>query len=204
MGAQVGIVKTVWAGTTGGPGLTQTAFGNSTGGSVTVGEVQAAVNAVRAFWDSIKSYLPNEVTLTVLPTVDLYDSETNTLNGTSTAASAPATVVGTDSTAYPMGAGLKINLLTDIIAYGRRIRGAIYLVPAGGTAYNLSGQVASGAKTAIDAAGATMVTAFNTAGAILCVWSRARTVPTTRAGALRTVTAIKTNDQTAILRGRRD
>ena len=152
MGTQVGIVKTVWAGTTGGGGLTQTAFTEVTGGNLTVGEVQAAVNAVRAFWDSVKLYIPNEVTLTILPTVDMYDSATNTLNGSSTAASAPAVVVGTDTGVYGMASGIKVNLQTNIISYGRRVKGCIYIVPAGQAAYTNTGQVASAAKTAIDAA----------------------------------------------------
>lgn len=204
MGTQVGIVKTVWAGTTGGPGVTQTAFTDVTGANLSVAQVQAAVNAVRAFWDAIKANIPNEVTLTVLPTVDMYDSATNTLNGSSTAASAPAVVVGTDTGVYGMASGIKVNLMTTEIAYGRRVRGAIYVVPAGQAAYTNTGQVASAAKTTIDTAGGTMITAFNTAGASLMVWSRARTVPTTRAGAVHTVSSVKTNDQTAILRGRRD
>lgn len=204
MGTQVGIVKTSWAGTTGGPGLTQLAFTDVTGANPTVAQTQAAVNAVRAFWDSIKTYLPNEVTLTVLPTVDFYDSATNMLNGSSTVGTAPATVIGLDSGSYAMASGIKVNLQTNVIAYGRRVRGAIYVVPAGFAAYNNLGQVASAAKTAIDAAGATMLTSFNTVGAELDVWSRARTLPTARSGAIRPVAAVKTNDQTAILRGRRD
>ena len=176
----------------------------SPGGNLTVGEVQAAVNAVRAFWDSVKLYIPNEVTLTILPTVDMYDSATNTLNGSSTAASAPAVVVGTDTGVYGMASGIKVNLQTNIISYGRRVKGCIYIVPAGQAAYTNTGQVASAAKTAIDAAGATLITAMNTAGCEVDVWSRARTVPTTRAGQIHPVASIKTNDQTAILRGRRD
>jgi hypothetical protein len=204
VGTQVGIVKTVWAGTTGGPGLTQTAFTDVTGANLSVAEVQAAVNAVRAFWDAFKSFIPNEVQLTVLPTVDMYDSATNTLNGSMTAATAPAVVLGGETGAYNMAAGLKVNLNTNEIAYGHRVRGAIYVVPAGPSSYSVTGQVSTSAKSAIDAAGATMITAFNTAGTSLMVWSRARTVPTTRAGAVHTVSAVKTNDQAAILRGRRD
>jgi hypothetical protein len=204
MGTQVGIVKTAWAGTTGGPGVTQTAFTDVTGANLSVAQVQAAVNAVRAFWEASKLYIPNEVVLTVLPTVDMYDCVTNTLNGSSTAASAPATVTGTDTGVYGMASGLKVNLMTTEIAYGRRVRGAIYVVPAGQAAYTNTGQVNGSAKTAIDAAGATLITALNTAGASLMVWSRGRTVPTARNGAVHTVSSVKTNDQTAILRGRRD
>jgi hypothetical protein len=202
----VGLVRTVWAGTTGGQGLTQIAFSDATGSALSGTECQAAVNAVRAFWDACKGFLPNEVTLTVLPTVDEYQTGTtgNALIASHTVGTAPATVTGTDAGSYAMAAGLKANLQTNVIANGRRVRGAIYLVPCGVTAYNTSGMVGSGAKTAIDAAGATLMTAMNTAGCDLNVWSRGRTLPTARNGITRIVSAVKTNDQTAILRGRRD
>jgi len=184
--------------------VTQTAVADVTGVPMTVAQVQASVNAVRAFWDTVKTLIPNEVTLTVLPTVDLYDSASNALVASSTATTAPAVVVGTDAGAYAMAAGVKANLQTTDIAFGRRVRGSIYIVPAGTSAYTITGTVSTSAKTAIDGAGATLITALNTAGVALYVWSRGRTVPTTRAGALHTVTAVKCNDSTAILRGRRD
>jgi hypothetical protein len=204
MVAQVGIIRTAWAGTTGGPGLTQYAIEDATGAELTVGQCQSAVNAVRAFWDAIKAYLPNEIVLTVLPTVDIYGYITATLVGSHTVATAPATVTGGDTGSYPMASGIKVNLQTEIIMFGRRIRGCTYVVPAAGIAYTNAGQVATGAKTAIDAAGATLLTAMAAAGINLKVWSRPRVLPTARDGFVTNVSSIKTNDQTAVLRGRRD
>jgi hypothetical protein len=204
MVAQVAIVRTAWAGTTGGPGLTQHAIEDATGAELTVAQCQTAVNAVRAFWDTIKAYIPNEVTLTVLPTVDIYGYITATLVGSHTVGVAPATVQGTDAGSYAMASGLKVNLQTEVIAFGRRIRGATYIVPGGSSTFNTSGQAATAAKTAIDAAGATLLTALATGGINLKVWSRPRTLPTERDGFVSNVSSIKTNDQTAVLRGRRD
>lgn len=200
---QLGIVRTRWSGTTGGPGLTQTAFRDVTNADVTNTQAQAAVNAVRAFWEAIKAYLPNEVTLTVDPVVDIYDLISGQLVATTTAGTPPAVVSGTDSSNYPMGAGIKINLQTAVIRDGRRVRGAIFMVPAGGGAYSAAGLVATTPKTTIGTAGSTMRGSFATAGIEILVWSRP-TSTTSNDGDVAIVTAIEANEKTAILRGRRD
>lgn len=199
----LGIVRTRWSGTTGGPGLTQTAFRDVTNADISNTQAQAAVNAVRAFWNSIAAYLPNEVTLTVDPVVDIYDFQQGDLVATTTAGTPPATVAGTDTSSYPMGAGIKINLQTTVIYGGRRVRGAIFMVPAGGNAYSTSGLVAASPKTAIGTAGSTMRGAFATAGIEIVVWSRP-TSTTAGDGRVAVVTALEANEKTAILRGRRD
>lgn len=201
------VVKTHWLGTTGGPGLTQLAYENNAGGYGTPGDAQAAVNAVRAFWLAVSSYIPNEVTLTVDPVVDCFavDSLNNDLVTSSSAATAPAVVAGTGTGAYAMAAGLKANLNTGVIRYGRRVRGSIFIVPADTSAYTNIGTVAATAKSTIDTAGATMMTSFSNAGLILGVWSRWDKVKhPDRPSSFSQVQTIKTNDKTAVLRGRRD
>jgi hypothetical protein len=201
---QVGIVKTTWAGTTGGPGLTQMAFTDVTGADITVGQVQAAVDGVRQFWNAIKAYIPDDITLTVLPTVDMYGELTAVLNGTSTAGTAPTGVGGTDGTSYAMAAGLKCVLHTEDIAWGRRVRGGFYIVPAGSNAFTNTGLASGTATAAIASAGTTMMGAFNTASAQLVVWSKPKTVPEERDGAAHTVSSITASPKTSVLRGRRD
>lgn len=200
---QLGIVRTHWGGTTGGPGLTQTAFRDVTNADVTNTQAQAAVNAVRAFWDAIKTVVPNEVTLTVDPVVDIYDLVSGDLVATTTAGTPPATVGGLDAGSYPMGAGVKANLQTTVIRNGRRVRGAIYIVPCGASAYANTGLVAASIRTTIGTAGGTMRSAFNTAGTEMLVWSRP-TSTTSNDGDVAIVTAIEVGEKTAILRGRRD
>ena len=48
----VGIVRTHWSGTSGGPGLTQLAVKEGAGAFWTQTQAQNAVNAVRQFWES--------------------------------------------------------------------------------------------------------------------------------------------------------
>lgn len=200
-------VRTHWAGTTGGAGLTQTNFVDAGGAVITNAQAGAAVNAVRAFWDAIKAYLPNEVNLTVSPVVDIYDIQTGDLTASTTWASAPAVVTGTGVDNYSMAAGLKVNANTADIRNGRRVRGAIYIVPANSSAFSNSGLAAAGAKSAINTAGANLNTALLAAGCNPIVWSRP--IPADkpngpRNGEKSVVSTFEVNDKTAVLRGRRD
>lgn len=207
----VGIIKTNWNGTSGGPGLTQIAIAETvSGGSgsfFTSSNIQTSVNAMRTFWDAIKAYMPNELTLTVSPTVDIYDQVNGELIGSITATVAPTGVGGTDTGAYSMASGMKATLQTGTIANGRRVRGAIYIVPAGLSAYNITGQVFSTARTAVNAAGTAFMSALATPALIQVVYSRPKKDEEgniTDVGFLTQVSAYDTNEKSAILRGRRD
>lgn len=205
----VHIVRTGWQGTTGGPGLTQLAVDQITSGfgPLSAGEGQAAVNAVRAFWESAKIYIPNEVTLNVSPVVDYYLTDDAQLAGSMTAATAPANVVGTEATSsYSMAAGVKLNLNTGVIRNGRRVRGSMFIVPSAGSMTN-GGIVGATPKTNLQTYGATLLAALNTAGLKLVVWSRPLTAEDPngpRDGAQADVSVIECSEKTAILRGRRD
>lgn len=202
--AELGIVRTGWVGTTGGPGLTQLAFRDlGDMNPITGAQAQAAANAVRAWWEAIKPYIPNEITLTVQPVVDCYDATTGALVASHALGSIPAAVVGTDTGVYGMASGVKVNLNTGVIRDRRRVRGAIYVVPAGQSVYSNTGIVASTAKTAINTASATMLGAFTTGDVELLVWSRPTTT-TSNDGDVAPVVNLECNEKTAILRGRRD
>jgi len=201
---QVGIVRTAWAGTTGGPGLNQLVFRDlGDNADITNTQAQAAVNAVRAFWNSLAGILPNEITLTVQPIVDVYDLVSGQLVASQTVGTPPASVVGSDTGVYGMASGVKVNLNTSVIRNGRRVRGAMYIVPAGFSAYANNGLVSGATKTTINTAGTTMKSAFTTGDIELLVWSRPTTT-TSNDGDVAPVQTIEGNEKTAILRGRRD
>lgn len=201
----VGIVRTGWQGTTGGPGLTQMAFGGTLEGGTDwdATGAQAVVNAVRAFWDAAKGFLPNEIILTVSPVVDIYSTVGGSLVGSYSAATPPATVTGTDTGTYLMASGIKVQWNTGIILNGRRVRGATFIVPAGASAMANTGTVSGSARTAINAAGATMIGAANTATHPFGIWSRPETL-TSNDGAFSAVNGTETVEKGAVLRGRRD
>jgi len=203
----VALVRTMWSGTSGGPGLTQMALLGAAGGSWNPGGEQAAVNAVRAFWESIKPYLPDELTLTVSPIVDYYNRETGELLGSNIAGTAPATVAGTSAAAYAGGAGCKVTWETGQVRDGRRVRGSTYIVPLASSSFTATGTISGTTKTAINTAAATMLTAFSTASLTMGVWSRPREATAElpqRNGAAFQVTAGIASTKSAILRGRRD
>lgn len=205
--AQVGLIKTTWQGTSGGPGLTQMAITSPTGDPITNSQAQSAVNAVRAFWAAVNGLIPNEVTLTVLPTVDMYEAfaSNNQLSNSMVVPTPPATVTGLDTGVYAMAAGLKVNLHTSVVRFGRRVRGCFYIVPAGATAYTNLGTVAAAARTTINTAGATLSSSLATAGLNLVVWTRYNEVKhPERTSWLSIVDSVTANETTAILRGRRD
>jgi hypothetical protein len=205
--AVLGIVRTGWAGTSGGPGLTQLAVRNGDSSFWSIANANTATAAVRAYWDAIKAYLPNEIVLTVSPVVDQYDDADGNLVASTTAGSAPATVTGSSTANYSMAAGIKMNLTTGVIRDGRRVRGAVYIVPAGSGAMTGTGTVDPTVRTAIDTAGNAMRSSLTTGGLTLLVWSRFREATATlpeRNGAIIDTSGVETSEKTAILRGRRD
>lgn len=200
----VGVIRTGWQGTTGGPGLTQTFIADATGAAISSSQATSATAAVRTWFDAIKAYLPDEIILTVSPLVDSYDIVTGDLVASVSATASPGSVTGTATVSFAMASGIKVNLNTNVIQYGRRVRGSIFLVPAATSAFGTNGVVLSATRTAINTAGSTLISSLATAGLNLVVFSRPRTVPTTRNGSISIVSAFETSEKGAVLRGRRD
>ena len=207
----VGIIRTGWAGTSGGPGLTQTAIAETVdGGSgsfFTTTNCQTAVNAMRTFWDSIKTLLPNEVTLTVSAAVDIYNEINGELIASIIVPTPPLSVSGTSTLTYSMAAGLKVNLLTGVIRNGRRVRGSLFLVPATNAAFSDTGNALGSARTTINTAGAAFLSSLATPALRNVVYSRPQKDEEGNievVGAIATVSSWETSEKTAILRGRRD
>lgn len=208
MAVVLGLVKTHWSGTSGGPGITQMAFQSQTDPHTwDASAAQTAANAVRAFWDGCKSQLPDNISLLVDPVVDVFNIIDAGLVGSYTAATAPTAVVGLDGNAFNMAAGLKITLKTGSILNRRRVHGGIFLVPAQGGVFDTNGVVTSAATTALTNAANTLKTTMLAANAGLCVWSRPRPATSSHAavdGAASDVTGFVINQHGATLRGRRD
>lgn len=200
----VGIVRTEWSGTSGGPGLTQLAIMGGTGLSDIT--AQTAANAMRKFWDDIKSILPDELKLTVSPIVDIYDDASGELIDSETSPTTPAVVTGTASGGYAGGAGLKVNWNTGIIRNGRRVRGSTYIVPAAAICFSTTGTVVPGTATLVNTAASTLLAALDLGVVDMVVWSRPLIVggTVTRTGAVSLVASGSCSSKSAILRGRRD
>jgi Rieske Fe-S protein len=205
--ANIGKIATAWAGTSGGPGITQMYVEDIGSAALTQSQAQTAVNAMRTFWNALITLLPDELVLTVQPVVDQYDPQEGTLQGTITAATAPASVGGTSTAGYSMAAGFKVNLQTNNIRNGRRVRGSIFVVPASSSAYSNVGTIASATRTTINSAAATMLSTIVTANMNIIVWGRPLRDDQgalLRNGTVNYVQSLETNEKSAILRGRRD
>jgi hypothetical protein len=171
---------------------------------LTTTEAQAAVNAVRGFWDAIKGYIPSDIVLTVSAVVDQYDNQSGPLLASTSAPVPPATVAGTETGVYSMASGAKVNLNTTNIINGRRVRGSIFIVPIGANALTSSGTILNTARTAINNAADAMRLALVNGGLNLMVWSRPTSPGPSTDGELSIVTGCETSEKVAILRGRRD
>jgi hypothetical protein len=204
MDTSVGIVRTHWSGTSGGPGISQFCFAGDDSFADWDGTIAGTLTAaVRTFWDTNKNTLPNEINLTVDPTVDIYGIVTGTLEQSFSAASAPAVVTGTNTGAYAMPSGAKINFRTTTIANGRRVRGGVFIVPCGSDVFDASGNVSSTPRTNWVNAALAMRTAAAAANLTHIVWSRPTTT-TSNDGGGAAVTSYDVPTKGAILRGRRD
>lgn len=193
-------VTSVWQGIAGAPGVTNMHWGPG-GGSLTEA-ADAATSATRAFWDSIKSLLPNIATITVLQEVPLFDDATGDLDDVLNATTAPTPVVGTGGASYAAPAGAAITWMTSAIRAGKRLRGRSYLVPLTTNAFDAAGTLTSAGITTINAAATTLRT---TVASPLMVWGR----PNPDVAAL--ITGVSANvdghflrDKAAVLTSRRD
>lgn len=202
--AIIGIVRTEWSGTSGGPGLSQMAVMGAAGGDWNPSGAQTAVNAVRAFWQAHAADLPDELRLTVSPVVDTYDRVTGDLFSSTVAGTAPAVVVGTSTAGYAGGAGLKVTWNTNQIRNGRRVRGSTFIVPISAAVFTAVGTIGTVRINGTNTAAATLISQLNAGGTPLAVWSRPRTGINARAGYATEVVTGSSSTKTAILRGRRD
>lgn len=109
---------------------------------------------VKAFFEAVKAYIPNAVTITYPTDGDLIDVATGAISGTWTDAAATPTN-GTAAGSYAQGVGARIAWRTSGIRAGRRVRGSTFLAPL--TTANLSTNglwlpgVATGILTAANA-----------------------------------------------------
>lgn len=200
----VALVRTEWSGTSGGPGVTQMAVYGDVGGAWGASSSQAAVNAVRQFWDSLKALLPDELKLQVSPVIDDYDTVSGDLVGSYVAATAPVQVVGTSAQSYVGGAGAKITWNTGQIRNGKRVKGSTFIVPIASTVFGPTGTVSAGSILTINTAAAAMLSQLAAGGSTMAVWSRPGPPSKPRAGFSTQVISGTCNVKSAILRGRRD
>lgn len=182
-----------WAGTTGGAGVS-VFNARLSGAALATGPQQFAAN-VRTLMDTVKSNIPNEVTLS-FPSEVL---ELDTVTGQVTAfhpVTPPVSVAGGNTGGYAHASGLRVVWTTNAVLNGRRLRGATFFVPIVGNAFDASGRLLATVVTTFEnAANAYVVNMENIGSA--AVWSRTH-------GILADVESAKVPPLGSILRSRRD
>jgi hypothetical protein len=179
-------VRVAWQNFPGAPGVS----------TFYVGSNVLAQSEIRAFFDALKAFLPNNMTIQVPNTGDQVDESTGHIIGAWTgAAQAIITCTGTGN--YPGSAGACINWRTSLVLNGRRPMGRTFLVPLVTGSFETNGSIAAATITAMQTAANTLIT--NLAGE-LKIWSRPRP---TIAGANVTVTSANVPDLAVVLRSRR-
>lgn len=183
-------MRAVWGNWAGAPGYT-TMYCDD--------QVSTCLAAFRAFFDGVKLYIPNGVTVAFPNTGDTIDEATGQIDG-AWSATAAATVTGTASGSllWSASSGLAISWRTNNIVRGRRPVGRSYLVPLVSTAFDTNGTLAPTPTGVFNTA---ISTYLGATGSHLVIWSRPA------AGSPGTTSIIvggTINDAGAVLRSRRD
>ena len=182
-----------WSGSTGGPGVT-VLNARLSGAALSTGPQQFADN-VRVFFEAVKGYLPNELTIAYPDEVTELDTVSGQLLEVHPV-TAPASTAGNATTGYAHASGARVDWLTSSILNGRRLRGTTYLVPISAGAFGNTGLLLPTAKSVLQTAAQAYVDGMQNIGAA-AVWSRTH-------GIVADVIGVSVPDLGAVLRSRRD
>lgn len=159
---------------------------------------EAMATAVATFFRAFNNLFPEDLTISINPTIDSIDETNGQLVGQAET-DPPPTVAGGGSANYSAASGAVVNWLTQGFVGGRRVRGRTFLVPLASTVYDPAGDLTGAARTAISDAANALVANSSTSG--LVVWSRPKNGS---GGSIHDVTNASVPDLGAILRSRRD
>lgn len=185
--ADIERIRVNWTGFTGAPGLT----------TLYCDDAITLLPAVRTFFNSIISVIPNVVTISFEPFGERFEDTTGALNGTWSTGTTPTPVLGGATATYAAPSGYVVNWLTSLVLNNRFLRGKTFIVP---------GIVAVGDGTPTSTALTTLQNAANTLVAAtggLKIWHRP-SAPGASDGASALVTAAQVPDKFVVLRSRRD
>lgn len=187
--------RVAWTNFSGAPGLSTFYLGSST----------VDMTALRTFFDSIKSLLPNSVTIQVPSSGDQLNDTTGTITGVWTGPAQTSVTGNGGVIGYAGGSGAVVEWLTGLIVGGRRPIGKTFIVPLIAAAYDSNGTLASTTLTTLQNAANALVVAY--AGE-LKIFSRPFTPPAgsskpPRVGVAAQIVAARIPDLAAVLTSRR-
>ncbi len=201
-------IRTLWTGFAGAPGYTNMYFGTT---DPLQAGAQEAGQACATFWNAIKGFMPDDVSLTLDTAVALIEDVTGQQTGELALTGLTASNVGTSTGGFFGPTGACVSWGTGTFLYGRRVKGRTYLVPLAASASNTTGGLDTTARTTIQTAASTLVSGPGQ----LVVYTRPREAKsaeesptgkaiTARPGSSSLVTSAVVRDRAAVLRSRRD
>lgn len=199
---QVLRIKARWAGFQGAPGFSVFHFRDFDQAGFTPEQATQAAANVRAFFDGIKLYIPNTITIQVESDAEVVDIDSGQMTDL-LSADAQAVVTGTAAAGVPFAgpAGAVVTWRTNTIRNGRRMRGRTFLVPLSTAAYEANGTLLAACLTALNAAATAL--RQTAVGPDFVVYGRPP-AGGVGAGTFGPVTAHSVPDMVAILSSRRD
>lgn len=188
--------KLNWTGFVGAPGYS--VFHGLAFEADPTAEATSFRNAVNNFGVAISSNLPNNVSVSVDPDIEVIEDSTGILETVVSTAPVAATL-GTGGVAYSAPTGAVINWRTGQIRRGRRMRGRTFVVPLASAAYENNGTLVAAARADLQSAADAFIA---DAGTQLVVYGRP--TPLAADGMNGVVTQASVPDMAAVLRSRRD
>lgn len=186
--------RAVISGETGLPGLSTFYWLDA---SPTPTTATAALAGVRAYFEAVKAYLSNGVTVNYDTAVAVLADGTGALQALETATAQTATT-SSGSSDMPPANQLGLLLNTATVVNGRILRGRSFLGPLTPDAAGSSGTIGSGARTALLAGGAALLAV---SAVDLAVWHR----PQNGSGGIAVAcTGVGASEKVWVLRSRRD
>lgn len=169
----------------------------------------ALMAPLRAFYDSLKTVIPNDVQIMVESSGDIIDPATGGLTGAWVGV--PSTTVGGEAAgSYAAPVGIIARWLTPVVADGHRLKGRTFIVPLAGNQFDTSGQPLFSIVDGLRVAAQTFV---NAASPNFIIWHRpfAGSAATpghparpAHIGTTAIVTGSSAGTKAAVLRSRRD
>jgi hypothetical protein len=190
-------VAAVWEGVSGGQ-----AFSNFYWDSAILGtpSAQIAADKVRGFFESIKTELPQGVSVLVQPNVAEINDATGEQNDEFVVGTPPLVVAGSGNNTRSAPSGACITWRTSTFVGGKRLRGRTFIVPLSTTAYESNGTLTLLTLQTLRQAAVTLANNALGPSVLMKVWHRpiAKT-----GGSSANVTSTSVTDKAAVLTSRR-
>lgn len=169
----VASIDVALAGDIGGVGVSRWHFQVIGGGVPLSSDCNNASSAVHGFYTAMAGFTPQSITFGFPTIVEVKDVDSGAPTSNVLVTTVPGNVAGGDGAVYAAGVGARVNWKTSVIKNRRFVRGAVYYVPLGGTAYNhLDGAILPTPQNDLAAAATAYLNAMTAAGLSAVVYSR--------------------------------